>query len=182
MQPRTLRRSGQATISMSAACCARGSDKRHQHHERNEKDLSSPEQRSFFFARRELLAPHHTQKIRNARKLRGSVTIPAGGAVQREVFSVGDTHALQQPPVRSPSAGRGPPPSSISSSRTPLGFASYVGTEPMSRNFQLASYSFAKVHQRSGTAELIGYQLTNYAGAEARSGRRNHIGAPLSCH
>ena len=50
-----------------------------------------------------------------------------------------------------------------------------VRTEPMGWNFHLTPHSLGKVHQSSGAAKLIGYQLTNYAGAEARSCRANHV-------
>jgi len=41
------------------------------------------------------------------------------------------------------------------------------GAEPMSGNFQLGADPFGSVHEVNAAAELVGYQLTNYAGPEA---------------
>jgi hypothetical protein len=41
-----------------------------------------------------------------------------------------------------------------------------AGTKPISRNFQFAMEAFGEVHEVNGAAKLIGYQLTDYAGAK----------------
>ena len=57
------------------------------------------------------------------------------------------------------------------------------GDEPARGDFQFATHSFREVHEINGAAELVGYQLSDYAGAEARSDRRHHMwAAPLSSH